>query len=112
MRKIIVIGRGIGGLCTALMLQRSGFDVRLFDRVPSIKPVGAGLGVGSNALAALYKAGVGQEIEQKGNPLHYMEFQNEHGERLNQMDFTHGPIYIKYYIVQLFQEQSNSIKSV
>ncbi|HLR68025.1 MAG TPA: FAD-dependent monooxygenase [Virgibacillus sp.] len=88
MKKIIVIGGGIGGLCTTLMLQKNGDDVQLFEAAAQIKAVGAGIGVGSNALAALYETGVGEQIEQRGNPLHEMIFQNEQGVQLNKMDFT------------------------
>lgn len=88
MKHILIIGGGIGGLCTAVMLQKHGYPVQLFESSSSIKPVGAGLGVGSNALQALYEAGVGKQIEEKGNALHKMVFQNDRGDLLNKMDFT------------------------
>lgn len=88
MPNIIIIGGGIGGLCTALMLQKSGFRVRLFESASAIKAIGAGLGVGSNALRALYEAGVGKQLEEKGQRLDCMIFQDQNGKVLNQMDFT------------------------
>src|SRR5699024_8787612 len=39
-------------------------------------------------LQALYEAGIGEQIEEKGNALHKMIFQNERGALLNKMDFT------------------------
>src|SRR5699024_9071621 len=88
LKQILIIGGGIGGLCTAVMLQKHGYHVQLFESSSSIKPVGAGLGVGSNALQALYEAGVGKQIEEKGNALHKMVFQNDRWDLLNKMDFT------------------------
>lgn len=88
MKHILIIGAGIGSLCTALMLQKKGYNVQVFEAASSIEPVGAGLGIGSNALQALYKAGVGDQIEREGNRLDQMFFQNERGSHLNQMDFT------------------------
>lgn len=88
MKKILVIGGGIGGLCTAAVLQKRGWNVKLFEAAPSIKAAGAGLGVGSNALKALYEAGIGKEIEEQGNPLWNMVFLNDKGKQLNEMDFT------------------------
>lgn len=85
MQRVIIIGGGIGGLCTALMLQKDGYTVQLYESASAIYPAGAGLGVGSNALKALYAAGIGKEIEAKGNRLDQMIFQNTHGERLNQL---------------------------
>ncbi|RST70298.1 monooxygenase [Siminovitchia acidinfaciens] len=88
MQNIVIIGGGIGGLCTALMLQKNGFRAELYESATSIKAIGAGLGVGSNALRALYEAGVGHQLEEKGNRLDYMIFQNQRGKTLNQMDLT------------------------
>ncbi|HLR41388.1 MAG TPA: FAD-dependent monooxygenase [Virgibacillus sp.] len=88
MKHILIVGGGIGGLCTAVMLQNHGYHVQIFESSSSVKPVGAGLGVGSNALQALYEAGVGKQIEEKGNALHKMVFQNDRGDLLNKMDFT------------------------
>lgn len=88
MQNIVVIGGGIGGLCTALMLQKNGFRTELYESASSIKAIGAGLGVGSNALHALYQAGVGKQLEEKGNRLDSMMFLNQSGKILNQMDLT------------------------
>src|SRR5699024_5815236 len=71
-----------------VMLQKHGYHVQLFESSSSIKPVGAGLGVGSNALQALYEAGVGKQIEETGHALHKMVFQNDRGDLLNKIDFT------------------------
>src|SRR5699024_9485756 len=70
------------------MLQKHGYHVQLFESSSQLQSVGAGLGVGSNALQALYEAGIGEQIEEKGNALHKMIFQNERGALLNKMDFT------------------------
>lgn len=88
MKRILVIGGGIGGLCTALMLQKQGFAVSVYEAADELKPVGAGLGVGSNALRALNKAGVGEEIERQGNRLESLVFQNEKGKELNRLDLS------------------------
>ena len=44
MQNIIIIGGGIGGLCTALALRRKGFGVQVYETVSEIKAAGAGAG--------------------------------------------------------------------
>lgn len=59
---IIVVGGGIGGLGTALALAQSGLAVHLLERAPAFSEVGAGLQVGPNAVRALDRLGVLDEI--------------------------------------------------
>jgi 2-polyprenyl-6-methoxyphenol hydroxylase-like FAD-dependent oxidoreductase len=62
MAHAVVIGAGVGGLATALALQRIGWTVTVFEQAPSIEPVGAGLAVAPNALRALDVIGVGDQV--------------------------------------------------
>lgn len=52
-RNIIIIGAGIGGLATAAGLLQAGLRVRVYERVPSIGEIGAGIMLTPNALRAL-----------------------------------------------------------
>jgi 2-polyprenyl-6-methoxyphenol hydroxylase-like FAD-dependent oxidoreductase len=58
----VVAGAGIGGLTAAVALRRQGWDVTLFERAAALEPVGAGLGLGPNALHALDAIGLGDEV--------------------------------------------------
>ena len=60
--EIIVVGGGIGGLGTALALAQSGIAVHILERAPQFSEVGAGLQVGPNAVRALDRLGVLDEI--------------------------------------------------
>lgn len=62
MARAVVIGAGIGGLTAAVALQRRGWEVTVFERAPSLEPVGSGLAVAANALRALDTIGAGDEI--------------------------------------------------
>lgn len=55
--KALIAGAGIGGLCAALCLARSGFLVRIFERAPVLEEAGAGLQLSPNASAILQKLG-------------------------------------------------------
>jgi FAD-dependent urate hydroxylase len=86
---IAIVGGGIGGLCAALSLQQTGHTVNLYEAAYELKPLGAGLGVGSNSLQALTKMGVGQDILNKGNILNKITFHKHSGQRLNEINFAH-----------------------
>lgn len=49
----LVIGGGIGGLATSLVLKRNGTDVLLVERAPEFGEIGAGLQLGPNATRIL-----------------------------------------------------------
>jgi len=85
---IVIIGGGIGGLCAAVTLQKQGFSVQVFEANPSFQPVGAGIGIGSNALQALMEIGVGKDVFANGHVLQRQVFQNSQGKTLNTIDFT------------------------
>src|SRR5262245_52743007 len=61
-RRAIVVGAGIGGLTAAVALRRQGWDVTMLERARALEPVGAGLGLGPNALHALDAIGLGDEV--------------------------------------------------
>jgi 5-methylphenazine-1-carboxylate 1-monooxygenase len=43
--KFIIVGGGIGGLTTALSLNKEGFEVKVFESVKEIKPLGVGINI-------------------------------------------------------------------
>lgn len=86
--KISIIGGGIGGLCAAVTLQNQGHEVQVFESAKAFQPVGAGIGIGSNAMQALMGISVGEEIFDNGYVLHTQVFQDVHGKTLNTIDFS------------------------
>ncbi len=61
----IVVGGGIGGLCSGIALRHAGLDVRLFERVEQITEVGAGIQMTPNALAGLDRLGVADAVRER-----------------------------------------------
>jgi 2-polyprenyl-6-methoxyphenol hydroxylase-like FAD-dependent oxidoreductase len=41
--KVLVAGAGIGGLSAAIALQREGHEVKCYDRVREMRPIGAAI---------------------------------------------------------------------
>ncbi len=67
--KYAIMGAGIGGLTTALAFEQQGIDYELFERVPKMKSVGAGIWLAPNALKALESLGVLEDIKANGNSI-------------------------------------------
>ena len=61
LRRVIIIGGGIGGLCTAIGLHRLGLDVSVYEQAPAFAEVGAGLTIWANAIKALRKLGISED---------------------------------------------------
>ncbi|MEU9831966.1 FAD-dependent oxidoreductase [Streptosporangium sp. NPDC048047] len=62
MAHAVVVGAGIGGLTAAVALRRRGWEVTVFERTPSLEPVGSGLAIAANALRALDTIGAGDDV--------------------------------------------------
>jgi salicylate hydroxylase len=56
---VLVAGAGMGGLTTALALQRAGIRVSVYEQAPALGEVGAGLTLASNASRILQHLGLG-----------------------------------------------------
>jgi 2-polyprenyl-6-methoxyphenol hydroxylase-like FAD-dependent oxidoreductase len=79
MKHIAILGGGIGGLCTAIALQRKGFEVKVYEFAPQLKPLGAGLVLAANAVKALFDLGIGSRLLQAGCVLSSFEILDESG---------------------------------
>lgn len=64
-----IIGAGIGGLTTALTLQKRGIDVAIYESASAIKPVGAGIIMANNAMQVFQQLGLKSSIEKAGNKI-------------------------------------------
>lgn len=65
-KKVIIIGAGIGGLCTAISLINEGFQVKIFEKASQLTDVGAGIVLAANALKALEKMGLENIVVSSG----------------------------------------------
>lgn len=50
---IAILGAGIGGLAVAIGLIKRGISVTIYEATPTFSPIGAGIGLGTNALNAM-----------------------------------------------------------
>ena len=66
---IVIAGAGIGGLALGCALRRAGRPFVILERAPALVPVGAGITLSPNALAALDLLGVATAVRQAGNEM-------------------------------------------
>lgn len=59
---VLIVGAGIGGLTVAIALHQAGFTVEVFERAPEFKEVGAGLLLWANAVRALDRINLADQV--------------------------------------------------
>ncbi|MDY3496429.1 FAD-dependent monooxygenase [Riemerella anatipestifer] len=85
---ISIIGAGIGGLTTALMLKNKGFNIEVFESSKEIKPVGAGIIIANNAMQVFKKLGIQDKIEKAGNRISCMKITDTQLKSISVVDLT------------------------
>jgi 2-polyprenyl-6-methoxyphenol hydroxylase-like FAD-dependent oxidoreductase len=85
---ILIAGGGIGGLTTGIALRRAGFEVRVFERASRIGEVGAGLTVQSNAILALQRIGLDQDVIGNGQVLGVASVRRPDGTIISRADLA------------------------
>ncbi|HZO28587.1 MAG TPA: FAD-dependent monooxygenase [Chloroflexota bacterium] len=80
--KVIIAGGGIGGLGTALALQRVGVSVTVLERATELREVGTGIGVWVNGMVALRQLGLVDEVLARGPAYHVQELRSWRGDLL------------------------------
>ncbi|MFN4101815.1 MAG: FAD-dependent monooxygenase [Pararhodobacter sp.] len=63
MPRIIIAGAGIGGLSAALCLHNFGFEVKVFESVSQMRPLGVGINVMSSAAKILRDLGLTEALD-------------------------------------------------
>ena len=64
--RIAVIGAGLGGATVAALLQRAGFDTRVYEQATAFDRIGAGIHVSANVMKVLRHLGAEQGLSRVG----------------------------------------------
>ncbi|WP_186050724.1 FAD-dependent monooxygenase [Burkholderia gladioli] len=65
--RIAIVGAGLGGTAAAALLQRSGYDVRLYEQAPSFSRLGAGIHLGPNVMKIMRRIGCEDALNAMGS---------------------------------------------
>ncbi len=63
---VVVAGAGIAGLTFALTCQEIGIDVRVYESVRELKPLGVGINLQPNAVKELFQLGLQADLREIG----------------------------------------------
>lgn len=88
LKRVLIIGGGIGGLTAYTALRRQGYAVRVVERAPAFEPVGAGIAMGFNAMKVFRALGLADAIAGRGHPCGLSQVTDEHGRVLTSIDIS------------------------
>ncbi|BCU53004.1 NAD(P)-binding protein [Staphylococcus auricularis] len=90
--KIAIVGAGIGGLTAAALLYEQGHEVKVFEKNPQIKAIGAGIGIGNNVLEKLGNHDLAKGIKNVGQLVRELEIRDHKDTLLSGIQFKKNTV--------------------
>jgi 2-polyprenyl-6-methoxyphenol hydroxylase-like FAD-dependent oxidoreductase len=87
-QKMLIVGAGIGGITLGIAARRRGLLVDVVERASSFNPVGAGIGLGANAVACLDLIGLQDELLARGRPFEIARVTDDSGRAITSTEFV------------------------
>lgn len=86
MKRIAIVGAGLGGLAAGSLLQKAGFNVQVYEQSPAFSRLGAGIHMGPNVLKVFRRMGIEQQLEDlASHPDFWFSRDGETGEYLSRI---------------------------
>jgi 6-hydroxynicotinate 3-monooxygenase len=87
-KRVAVVGAGLGGLSVAGFLQRAGFLVTVYEQAPWFSRIGAGIILSANAMKAFRRLGIEESLVETGiKPKSYVSRAWNTGETMYEIFF-------------------------
>ena len=80
--KAIIVGGGIGGLTTALMLHARGMDCELYEQAETIRELGVGINTLPHAIKELAELGLLERLDAVGIRTYELIYANRFGQEI------------------------------
>jgi 2-polyprenyl-6-methoxyphenol hydroxylase-like FAD-dependent oxidoreductase len=78
----LIAGGGIGGSAAALSLDRAGIELRVFEAVPEIWPLGVGIKILPHAVRELMQRGLTEKQEKIGIQTRELVYANRYVQQI------------------------------
>jgi 2-polyprenyl-6-methoxyphenol hydroxylase-like FAD-dependent oxidoreductase len=85
-RKALIIGAGIAGPVTAILLRRAGIEAQVFEAWPYSTGIGGGLQIAPNGMHVLAEAGLASDLMARGSICESIDFYSQSGARLGSVN--------------------------
>jgi len=94
--RIAIIGAGLGGTAAAALLQKAGFNVKVYEQAPGFSRLGAGIHVGPNVMKIMRRIGIEDALNREGShPDFWYSRDGETAEQLSRIPF--GDYALSHY---------------
>lgn len=80
--KVVIVGGGIGGLATALMLHDRGIKAEVYERSEEIRELGVGINTLPHAIRELANIGLLDALDKAAIRTHELIYQNRQGQTI------------------------------
>ena len=80
--KVIIVGGGIGGLTTALMLHARGIDCEIFEQADDVRELGVGINTLPHAIKELAQLGLLARLDAVGIRTYELIYTNRFGQEI------------------------------
>jgi 2-polyprenyl-6-methoxyphenol hydroxylase-like FAD-dependent oxidoreductase len=85
-RKALIIGAGIAGPITAILLKRASIEAQVFEAWPPSTGIGGGIQIAPNGMHVLAEAGLVADLMRRGSICESIDFYSQSGSPLGSVN--------------------------